>query len=62
MDQLLRYGAVLAMIFFGAFELFFGLVYGDWSIQALVGIGAALALFILTFQPSPKNHHGEMKN
>ncbi|KIL48699.1 hypothetical protein [Jeotgalibacillus campisalis] len=62
MDQLLRYGAVLAMIFFGAFELFFGLLYGDWSIQALIGIGAALGLFILTLQPPQGNHRGEMKN
>ncbi|PPA70602.1 hypothetical protein [Jeotgalibacillus proteolyticus] len=57
MDQLLRYISILAIIIFGAFELFFGLNYGEWSLKGLVGIGAALGLFLLTFQSSNEDHN-----
>ena len=57
MDQLLRYASIVAMIVFGAIELYYGLSYGDWSLQAFIGIGAALGLFLLTLEPSHNDQH-----
>ncbi|TDL31527.1 hypothetical protein E2R51_14290 [Jeotgalibacillus sp. S-D1] len=63
MDQLLRIVSIISMILFGTIELFYGLNFGEWSLKALIGFGAALALFLLTLQSSSNDdHYTQMKH
>lgn len=63
MDQLLRLVSIISMIIFGTIEVFYGLNFGEWSLKALIGFGASLALFLLTLQSSSHDdHHTQTKH